>query len=208
LTRNQYFSMLLCGLLAPGSAYRACWGQDAQPGSVPSKLSLVILEGEGAVNNVRQRVTREPVVQVEDENGKPVAGVSVVFLLPSSGASGTFADGSRMLTLLSDQNGRAAMRGFTPNHAAGKFEVRVTASLRGQTASTTINQTNAAAAAGGAGSGKLVGILAVAGAAAAAGAVAATRGGTKPGAPAAIPGATPASPATITPGTPVVGPPR
>ena len=48
-----------------------------------AKLNLVIVEGEGAINNVRQRTAREPIVQVEDENHKPVAGAVVVFLLPN-----------------------------------------------------------------------------------------------------------------------------
>ena len=32
-----------------------------------------IVEGEGAINNIRLRTAREPIVQVEDENRKPVA---------------------------------------------------------------------------------------------------------------------------------------
>ncbi len=179
------------------------------PQGVPAKLNLVIVEGEGAVNNVRQRVTREPVVQVQDENGKPVAGVAVAFLLPGSGASGSFADGSRLLTVLTDQNGRAVMRGFTPNSLTGQLEIRVTASWHGQTTSVTINQTNISpAAAAGGGSGKLAAILAVVGGAAVAGVVAGTRGGKERG-PVATPQAPlAAAPTTITPGTPVVGPPR
>jgi hypothetical protein len=144
---------------------------------------------------------------VEDENNRPVAGAAVVFTLPGTGASGTFADGSRVLTVLTDQNGRAAMRGFTPNNVAGKMEIRVTASYRGQTASATISQTNvAAAAAAGAGSGKLIAILAVVGGAAIGGVVAATRGGGSSPAPPVSP--PPPQPTVITPGTPTVGPPR
>jgi hypothetical protein len=63
------------------------WSQQAVTG-----LSITIVEGEGAINNVRQRVNREPIVQVEDNNRKPVAGAVVVFLLPDQGASGTFTD--------------------------------------------------------------------------------------------------------------------
>ncbi len=183
--------------------------QDAQ-GPAPQKLSIVIVEGEGAINNIRQRVAREPIVQVEDENRKPVAGASVVFLLPGNGAGGTFVDGSRMLTVVTDQNGQAVMRGFTPNNVAGKYQVRVTASHRGQTTTATISQSNIAAAAGAgaaAGSGKLIAIIAVVGGAAAAGiAVAATRGNgnngpTGPTTP--VP-----TPTVISPGSPTVGPPR
>ena len=41
-------------------------------------------------------------VQVTDENRKPVAGAAVVFLLPNQGAGGTFANGARSLTTLTD----------------------------------------------------------------------------------------------------------
>ena len=51
----------------------------------PTGLSINIVEGEGAINNIRQRVNREPIVQVEDQNHKPIAGAVVVFFLPDSG---------------------------------------------------------------------------------------------------------------------------
>lgn len=54
-----------------------------QAGEAIKKLNIVIVEGEGAVNNARQRVARDPMVQVEDENRKPIAGAAVVFLLPN-----------------------------------------------------------------------------------------------------------------------------
>ncbi len=184
----------------------------AQETAAPQKLNIVIVEGEGAINNIRQRVAREPIVQVEDENRKPVAGASVVFLLPSQGASGTFTGGTKMLTVLTDETGRATMRGFTPNSVTGKMEIRVTASKSGVQSSATISQTNAAlAAAGGAaaGSGKLIAILVAVGGAAAAGvAVAATRGNGNgsPGGGVTTPPA--ATPTVISPGNPTVGPPR
>lgn len=179
----------------------------AQEAPVPKKLNLVIVEGDGAVNNIRQRVAREPIVEVRDENDKPLAGVAVVFTLPNQGASAAFPNGARMLTTVTDDAGRAVGRGMQPNNVSGKFEIRVNASFRGQTASTVISQQNvmlaAAAGAGAAGAGKLIAILAVVGGAAAAGvAVAATRNGNGNN--------TPAGPTTtvINPGTPTVGPPR
>src|ERR1700730_5530189 len=111
------------------------------------KLNLVIVEGEGASNNVRPRTAREPIVQVEDENHKPVAGAAVVFLLPDHGASGVFANGSRTLTVISDSQGRAVAHGFHPNNVQGNLQMRVTASSQGRVASVTISQTNAVAGA-------------------------------------------------------------
>lgn len=195
---------ILIGLEMPASRALA---QDP----APQKLNIVVVEGEGAINNIRQRVAREPIVQVEDENRKPVAGASVVFLLPSQGASGTFTGGTKMLTVLTDQNGRAVMRGFTPNNVTGKMEIRVTASNRGVQSSATITQTNAALAAAGAaaGSGKLIAILVAVGGAAAAGvAVAATRGNNNGNPGGGTTGPPPATPTVISPGNPTVGPPR
>jgi len=172
------------------------------------QLNLVIVEGEGAVNNIRQRTAREPIVQVEDENHKPVAGAAVVFLLPDQGASATFANGSRTLTVTTDAQGRAVAHGFHPNGVQGQYNIHVSASFEGKTGTATISQSNviAAAVAGAAGAGisaKLLIILAVAGAAAAGGAIAATRGGGNSQNPAGT-GAT----TTITPGTGTVGAPH
>ena len=71
------------------------------------KLNIEIVEGEGAVNNIRQRMAREPMVQVTDEKRKPVAGAAVVFLLQNQGAGASFANGAKSLTTLTDANGRA-----------------------------------------------------------------------------------------------------
>lgn len=194
------FSPKLFFLLVAGAAS----AQD--PGS--PKLNIVVVEGEGAINNIRQRTAREPIVQVEDQNHKPVAGAAVVFMLPSNGPSGVFANGSRTLTAMTDNQGRAVARGLRPT-GKGQMQIRVSASHQGQTASATITQTNAIVAAGVAGaaagglSAKLIAIIAVAAGAATAGAVvAATRGGgNTPGTPAS-------SSTTVTPGTGTVGPPR
>src|SRR6266481_8157557 len=132
----RYLSTFLAAVLAMPVAPLAA--QDTAP-----KLFLVIVEGDGAINNIRQRTAREPIVQVEDENHKPVAGAAVVFLLPNQGASGVFANGARSLTVMTDSQGRAVAHGFHPNGVQGKLQMRVTASHQGKTASTTITQTNA-----------------------------------------------------------------
>src|SRR5215469_13215110 len=76
----------------------------------PPKLNIVIVEGDGAINNIRQRTAREPIVEVQDENHKPVAGAAVVFALSDQGASGTFAGGAHTLTVVTDNQGRAIAR--------------------------------------------------------------------------------------------------
>src|SRR5690242_5343312 len=115
-------------------------------GAQEGQLNLVIVEGEGAINNVRQRTAREPIVQVEDENHRPVAGAAVVFALPSNGAGGAFAGGSQTFTTVTDAQGRAVARGFRPNNVQGQYQIRVTASQNGRTATATISMTNAVVA--------------------------------------------------------------
>ncbi len=191
-------TILLVELLAFQSISRPLYAQTPEP----AKLNIVILEGEGAINNIRQRVARESIVQVEDENRRPVGGAIVTFFLPDQGASGTFANGSRSLTITTDQSGKAVAR-VRPNQNSGNMQIRVNANYKGLTTNSVINQSNAigAAAAGAAGiSGKLLAlIIAGAAGAATAGAIVATRGN----GPAA---ATP--PTVITPGTPTIGAPR
>ena len=194
-------ALLLSGLMAlplmPGAA-----AQDT-----PGKLNLVIVDGDGAINNIKQRTAREPVVQVEDENHRPVAGVAVVFTLPSQGASGTFPGGGHSLTVMTNDQGRAAARGLRPNNVQGQYQIHVTASKDGQSTSANLTQSNmlvagaAGAAAAGGISGKLIAVIAVAAAAAAGGAIYATHsgGGNNNGT---------ASLVTIAPGAGIVGPPR
>lgn len=154
------------------------WGQ------TPISLQIVIVEGEGAINNVKQRVNREPIVQVEDENHKPVAGAAVIFFLPNQGPGGTFSSGTNSLTTTTNAQGRAVARGIRFNNQAGAMEIRVAASFGGQTASAIITQTNVlgAAASGGSVGGmslttKLLIIGAIVGGGVAAGVIVANRGG-------------------------------
>jgi hypothetical protein len=146
-------------------------GAEGQESAITEpKLKIVIVEGDGAINNVRQRVSREVIVQVEDENRKPVAGAAVTFLLPVRGPGGMFAQGGTTLNVTTDSLGRAAAT-FNPNNLAGTFKVDVSASFQGQTTTTAVSQTNglATAAAGSSGTSGTAGTAAGAGGAATAG---------------------------------------
>lgn len=174
--------------------------QEAQGG-----LRISIVEGDEAILNVRQRVSREAIIQVEDENRKPVAGALVTLTAPRDGASAVFSNGLNNITLTTDSSGRVVVRGIRPNSAQGKYAVRVLAVKEGLRGTAQIQMSNiAAAVAAGGISAKLLTFLLIAGAGAAAGTIAATRGGNGGGA--AAPGA--AASTTVTPGTPTVGPPR
>src|SRR5581483_7102895 len=93
-------ALLLSFLIAaPGFSQNP---QAAEPAPQGQRLNVVIVEGEGAINNIRQRTAREPIVEVQDENHKPVAGAVVVFALTNQGAGGSFAGGAHTLTVVTD----------------------------------------------------------------------------------------------------------
>ena len=153
----------------------ACLVLSAQEPQLPRRLNLVIVEGEGAINNIKLRTARETIVQVEDENHRPIAGAVVVFLLPTVGPGGTFVTGSKSATIVTDNAGRAVMPRMQLNSAGGRYEIKVHASNQGLEADATIAQ-SIIATAGGISTGAVVGILAAVGAAGAVAAVVATRG--------------------------------
>ena len=176
--------------------------------TVPIRIDLVVAEGEGVVNNLRQRVSHDPVVRVEDDDHRPVSGAAVVFTLPISGASGEFGNGSKNLTVMTDKDGLAAARGLKTNEVSGKLQIFVTASYRGLRARTLISQFNMPSSITGqkrGGSGKVWAILAVVGAAAAGGAVAATHKGNSP---TSSPGVAAPAAIGITPGSGALSPPH
>ena len=173
--------------------------------TLPTQLNIVVVQGEGAINNARQRVTREPIVRIEDENHKPLAGVAVVFTLPTEGATGEFTRGAKSLTIMSDSQGQAAAAGLKLNGMPGKVPIQVNVSYRGLTARTTITEISvlppgAKASARSGGHGALIAVVVIAAAAAAGGgAYFATRKTSSAGTPTVTPpGPTPIG---ITPGT-------
>ena len=125
-------------------------------GNVPKSLHIVILDGEGALNNIKERTAREPIVQIEDENHKPVAGASVLFLIQNgnAGAGGTFGGAGSLTSSYStvtDAAGRAVGRGLRPNATSGQYTISVTASVGMVVAQAVINMSNIAGAGAAAG---------------------------------------------------------
>lgn len=175
------------------------------------ELRLEVLEGNGAINNIRARTAREPVVQVNDETGARVAGAVVTFILPAIGAGGSFADGAKVLSIRTDESGRAIASGLKPNGVVGQFEIRVNATHEGRSASATITQTNASPASGTSARSKKLIILGLIAGGVVGGVAAASGGGGSAAAAASPPppqSAAPPAPGSITPGAPGIGPPR
>lgn len=140
----------------------ACWAAEAELAELPDApqaqpensaqpqaLEITILDGEGALNNIRQRTAREPIVQVEDRNHKPVAGVLILFAINDSpSGAGASIGGASTFSAVTDANGRAQAHGYTPNSTEGKFTITVTATLGAIIATAIIHQENQLGAAG------------------------------------------------------------
>lgn len=173
----------------------------------PKGLFINIIEGEGALNDIRTRTAREPIVEVDDENHKPVAGVLVLFAIDNGGSSSPFAtfSGANTVSVTTDSAGRAVGHGFQITQLKGQYKINVRATKGELQADSVILQTNieAALSSGGASTpaavaaahhvhwGWIVGGIAVAGGVV--GVVIATHGSS--------------SPTTVTPGTGTVGAP-
>ena len=118
--------------------------------AAPMMLHITILDGEDSLNNIRERTAREPIVQVEDENHKPVAGALLIFSIQNggTGASGTF-NGLSTLSVTTDSEGKAIAHGLKPNATSGSYTIGVTATFGALVATAVIHQSNIAGAGGG-----------------------------------------------------------
>ena len=135
-------SLLAASLIASTSPITLSAQQDGSP-----PFRIVVLEGEGAINNIHQVVNRAVSVEVDDTNHNPLSGVSVTFFLPNDGPSGLFPNGSRILTVFTDDKGAATSRSIRFSNQVGIMPIRVVASLFSQTATAVVNQTNVASSA-------------------------------------------------------------
>lgn len=108
--------------------------------SVLARIDIIVVEGEGATSNIRQRAAKDPVVRIEDDDHRPVTGAVVVFALPVSGASGEFANSSKTMTVVTGKDGLATAQGLRTNEVPGKLQIYVTASYQGLRARGLINQ--------------------------------------------------------------------
>lgn len=122
-------------------------GEQAKPATPPEArpsppLQIVVVEGEGAKNDIRTGTAVAPQVRVTDDGGKPVPGAEVVFQLPMGGPSGVFNGWVRSQTVRTDEDGLAAATGYTPNEVEGRFNIKVTATYGDSKGSAVIAQSN------------------------------------------------------------------
>jgi hypothetical protein len=111
---------------------------------LPGSLKILILEGEGSVNNVARGLATPPIIEVRDRDDRPVEAATVVFRLPPSGPGGTFPGDVLSKTVNTNVQGQALADGFAPNKLTGPFKIHVTATAGSRLGETDINQVNSA----------------------------------------------------------------
>jgi len=198
--RTTLTTFLVGVLLLP----EAAWSQQAaaakpNPVAESGSLKIAAVEGEGAINNIRTRAATAPVVEVRDENNKPAVGAQVIFELPYAGPGGVFSGVMRYQTVKTDEQGRAAAKGFVPNDEDGRFNIKVTATQGNRAGGLVISQTNTRGTAAQAKNSRktLWVVLAVVAVGGIAGGIAATRGGSTAAGPVVNPVAITYSPITV-----------
>ncbi len=134
--------VLSLSLVVPTST----WAQQ-QPGTVKSQtLTILPLAGNNEANDLQRKVMAPLVVNVLDQNGRPVDGADVVFRFPVLGPSATFPNQQSNGTFRTDADGQAAATGWMANGMVGSFRVQVIATRANETGEASIVMTNVAKA--------------------------------------------------------------
>jgi hypothetical protein len=116
----------------------------AQQPSPGQRLRIIPLEGNNAVNYIPLQTVTPPVVEVRDENERPVEGAAVTFRLPASGPGATFGGTGTTQTGITDARGQVGVTGYTINKQPGRFAIEVTAAHESRAGRLLMAQSNSA----------------------------------------------------------------
>jgi hypothetical protein len=175
---------------------------------VEQSLKIRVLAGNNEMNDLERRIMAPLVVQVVDQNERPIESAEVVFRFPISGPSATFAGGKSSIVARTNGTGQVAATNWMANGQVGTFQIHVNATYGNQVGEAIVSMTNVTrvvaeakkSTARGWWSHRWVKIAVIGGVAAAIGigVYLGTRGGSKSG----------GSTVTINPGSPGVGAPQ
>src|ERR1035438_7158071 len=112
------------------------------PLPVIKNLKLLVLAGNGEMNDLERRVMASLVVQVLDQNDRPVEGAEVIFRFPLNGPGAAFTGGKTSQTVRTTGTGEAAAVNWMANGEVGAFEVHVTATYGNEVGETTVKMSN------------------------------------------------------------------
>lgn len=110
--------------------------------STPKVVTITVQNGsdQSALPNA---TFAKPLVAIVTTGGKPTSGAQVTFTGPSSGAGGTFANGTATDSETTDASGIATSSQFNANSTAGDYQV--TATVSGASSPANFKLTNTAA---------------------------------------------------------------
>jgi hypothetical protein len=117
-------------------------GQPSAQLPVEQSLKIMVLAGNGEMNDLERRVMAPLVVQVVDQNQRPLEGAEVVFRFPLNGPSASFPGGKTSLTVRTSGTGQAPALNWMANAQVGTFEVHVNATYGNQVGETTLSMEN------------------------------------------------------------------
>ncbi len=125
------------GNVSPTSSH--CWTVIGAPASITE------VSGSPQSATVHTAFGAPLEVKVTDSHGDPVPGASVTFSAPTSGASGTFSNGSTTITGITGSNGEVSETFTTNTTAGGPYTVKASASGVSSPADFSLTNTPAAA---------------------------------------------------------------
>jgi hypothetical protein len=105
-------------------------------------LKVVVLDGNHAFNTLGDRTAAQPVVEVRNQDDKPLSGVTVVFQAPPLGPGASFPGGKSEQQTVTNTQGQATTKGMVPNAEKGQFHIKVIARLGDRVGSAIITQQN------------------------------------------------------------------
>ena len=145
LTQLQALAQEVAAVQASGAAPQAnpAGAQAAPSPAVERSLEIRVLAGKDEANDLERLVMAPIVVQVVDQNQRPMEGAEVVFRFPASGPGATFTGGKSSQTVRTNGDGQAAALNWRANTQTGTFQVHVTATYANQLGETTFSMTNA-----------------------------------------------------------------
>jgi hypothetical protein len=97
------------------------------PAASSDQIELRIVSGAGAEFQVGSEQKQRLVMQVVNQDERPLVGVAVTFQLPDYGPSGLFGNGQRSLVAFTNEEGEVSIDGVKWNNTAGQVSIRVTA---------------------------------------------------------------------------------
>lgn len=114
----------------------------AAPAGQVQNLKVVPLTGNNEMNDLQRKVMAPLVVQVLDQDSRPVEGADVTFRFPVTGPSAVFANQQNAQTVRSNADGQASATGWNANGTVGRFQIQVTAARGNELGTAVIAMTN------------------------------------------------------------------